>query len=120
MQKQKLLSKLSDGTWDLIHLREADFTDIYIPGMRISLQYRSIAISDSMSQLFCRHKSIYVLHQLVEFLPEHSASTDGVHNYVENSIATLAQLNAFIATTALGLRKYGTDSVGGHRQKLYH
>lgn len=52
--------------------------------------------------------------------PEHPAITSGVQTRVENTIVSIALLDAFIATTVVCLREDGTDTVGSHRQKLYH
>lgn len=118
--KSKLLPKLPDDKWDFGHRRESEVTDICKVGMENSLQCRSIALSGSTLHVFYHQIAIRILHQFMGFRSEHPTNTSGVQTYVENSIVTFARIDAFIAMTVVCLRKDGMDTVGGHRQKLYH
>lgn len=118
--KKKLLNKLPSGTWDFGHWRESDVTCMCKSGMEDAVQCRVIPFSDGTLQLFRHQIAIRVLHQFMGFDPQQPGSSASVETYVENSIVSLARLDAFIATAVVCLREDGTDTVGGHRQKLYH
>lgn len=89
-------------------------------GKETSLKCQSIPISDRTLQLCRLWIGVCVLHQLVKLLPEHSATFEGVHNYVENIAANLAWLDAFTTTKFFCFLNDAAYSVGDYHQHLYH
>lgn len=68
-------------------------------------------------QLFKRDVLFRVLHALMDFSVTSVVSSDS--GVAEETSATLAGLDSFLATTVTCLRADGSEEVCGHSQKLY-
>lgn len=69
--------------------------------------------------MFRSQLSIKVLHEYMGYVPSDKEESGAISCSVCGSILILARLDAFIATAVTSLREDGSETVEGHRQKLY-
>lgn len=116
--KAKLLFKRDNGDRDFGFWRTADVTKLGATICPSNIGSLNEKVSEDNLQLFKHDVAVRVLHEFMGFSVS-SVASSSESRVVEGTIATLARLDAFVATTVTCLRADGSEKVGGHRQKLY-
>lgn len=116
--KAKTLFKHDNGDLDFRIWRAADITKLCTTIRSCSTRSLNEEVSQDILELFKHEFTVCGLHEITGF-SFFSVASSSDSSAVERTIATLARLDAFLATTITCLRADGSDKVGSLRQKFY-
>lgn len=116
--KAKLLFKQDNGDLDFEFWRTADVTKLVVSVPTSNNRSLNEEVADESNQLFKHDLAVSSRHAFVRF-SVFSVAPSSYSSAVTVTIAPLARLNVYVATTFTCLRADRSESVCGHRQKLY-
>ena len=118
--KSKLLKTGADGDLMYSRWRETDIAELCRNGTLHRLGTGVVTQMEENLSLFRHDVSVEILHVFMGYIPPIPMENDEQYKSVEGTIMMLARLDAFIMTVIQCLSDTGRETVGGHRQKLYH
>lgn len=116
--KQKLLQQVDGDHLTFAYWGSFDVKNLSRQGMNLSSSSRDMHGKQDELSLPGPDIAVRLLHELFGIILD-TALSEEICRSVKRTIPALSRVNAFIATALTTLREHGSDSVGGHRQKLY-